>query len=138
MESEIEIKKVTLSQVHQIRHEVMWPDKPLDFVKLETDQDGLHLGLYKSQKLISIISLFIEEEEMQFRKFATVKEEQGKGFGTILLNYVLELAESKGITRVWCNARLSKSDYYKRFGMNVISEPYAKSRIAYVTMEKVN
>lgn len=138
MELEIVIKKVTLNQIYRIRHEVMWPDKLLDFVKLEADQDGIHLGLFQGQKLTSIVSLFVVKEEMQFRKFATVKTEQGKGFGTRLLNYVFEFVSNKDITRVWCNARLSKSDFYKRFGMKVISEPYVKSGIVYVTMEKVN
>jgi len=39
----IEIKQITAQETYNLRHEVMWPDKPLDFVKLDNDEEGLYL-----------------------------------------------------------------------------------------------
>ncbi len=73
MNSSYTIKEITTQEVLPIRHEVMWPDQPLDFVKLENDDTAIHLGLYVHNQLVSVISLFITDNEAQFRKFATLK-----------------------------------------------------------------
>ena len=52
----------------KIRHTVMYPD--LDFEKaiLPNDEEGLHLGLFDDNKLITVVSLFRTGDTMQFRK----------------------------------------------------------------------
>ena len=40
---------------------------------LQDDEDGLHFGLFNKEKLVSVVSLFIDGEEAQFRKFATLQ-----------------------------------------------------------------
>ena len=37
----------------------MWPDHPLEFVKLEEDAQGFHYGLWKENRLISIDILIL-------------------------------------------------------------------------------
>lgn len=65
-----------------LRHEVMWPDEDFDYIKLKDDDAGIHFGLFKENMLISVVSLFVDKDEAQFRKFATLKSEQGKGYGS--------------------------------------------------------
>lgn len=101
---ETKIRKVEKEQVWELRHKVMWSDKPFDYIKLEDDYLGIHFGLFKGNMLISVISLFINNEEAQFRKFATLQKEQGKGYGSALLDTVLKEAKNHGVKRVWCNA----------------------------------
>lgn len=132
----VSIKEVPLETVWRIRQEVMWRDKPLSFVKLELDYTAKHIGLLRNQEVKSVVSLFQKNDELQFRKFATIESEQGKGFGTMLLNHVFQFVEKNNITRIWCNARQKKIGYYQRFGMFITSEPYDKEGIMYVTMEK--
>ncbi len=43
----MEIKAIQASQTWQIRHEVMWPDQPFEFVQLEEDNSGFHFGVLK-------------------------------------------------------------------------------------------
>ena len=83
----IEIREIKAEDTWPMRHKVMWPDQPLDYVILPQDEEGLHYGLFKEDKLISVISLFINQEEAQFRKFATATEAQGKGYGSALLHH---------------------------------------------------
>lgn len=129
------IKEITPQEVWPVRQIVMWPDKPLDFIKIENDHEGGHYGLFQGEKLSSVVSCFEAEGELQFRKFATLKEEQGKGLGTLLLNFIFEVAREKGMKRVWCNARLDKSTFYKKFGLKATEERFVKDGVDFVIME---
>ena len=130
------IKEISPQEVWPIRQMVMWPDKPLDFIKIANDHEGVHYGLFKGGKLCSVVSCFEADGELQFRKFATLKEEQGKGLGTLLLNYILGIARAKGMKRVWCNARFNKSNFYIKFGLKKTEEKFVKEGAGYVIMER--
>jgi len=130
------IIEITAEQTIPIRHKVMWPNQPLEFVKLPEDDKGLHYGLYVDDQLTSIISLFINGKEAQFRKFATLESHQGKGYGSILLNEIMQIAATESLTKIWCNARQSKTNYYTKFGMKVTNKTYVKGGIDFVIMER--
>lgn len=84
------ITNIHKEEAWEIRHKVMWPDKEFDFIKLDNDESGIHYGLYKDNQIVSVLSLFVTNNEGQFRKFATLSEEQGNGLGSVLLNYVIK------------------------------------------------
>lgn len=132
----IEIKKIPAEETLDLRHRVMWPDHSIEFVQLPEDNEGEHFGLFKSNVLISVVSLFIQNGEAQFRKFATETSEQGKGYGSHLLSYLMEYTLSKKIHRIWCNSRVNKSSYYKRFGLTKTEITYTKGGIEFVVLEK--
>ena len=132
------IKEIDSQKTLPIRHLVMWPNKPLNYVKLPLDNKGRHYGLYFDRKIISVISIFKSNNELQFRKFATLKEYQGNGFGTKLLNFVFDLARQENINRIWCNARVDKTNFYKRFGLEKTDVFFEKSGTKYVIMEKIS
>lgn len=131
----MEIKSIKASQTWQIRHEVMWPDQPLEFVQLEEDNLGLHFGVFDQEKLISIVSCFVVDDEMQFRKLATLPEFQGKGSASQLLHYILKLAKEKNLTKVWCNARTNKKSFYEKFGMKDTLKTFIKANQEFTIME---
>nr|WP_232381184.1 GNAT family N-acetyltransferase [Paenibacillus tianjinensis] len=119
----------------QLRHEVMWPERELDYVKLEDDDAGAHYGLFEGEQMISVVSLFIDGSEAQFRKFATLESMQGKGYGSKLLHHVLNEAASSGVKRVYCNARSHKASFYQKFGLAVTDRTFTKGGKDYVIME---
>lgn len=131
----MEIKAIEASQTWQIRHEVMWPDKPFEFVQLEEDNLGLHFGVFDQEKLVSIVSCFIVDDEMQFRKLATLEEFQGKGIASQLLNYILKLAKEKNLNKMWCNARTNKKTFYEKFGMKDTHKTFVKANQKFTIME---
>lgn len=75
------IREISPQETWPIRHKVMWPNESFEYVKLPIDEKGLHLGLWANDTLVSVVSLFMIKEMGQFRKFATLVEEQGKGYG---------------------------------------------------------
>jgi len=133
------ITHITPEQTWEIRHQVLWPDQPLDYVKIPNDADGLHFGCFVDGKLVSIISGFIDPatKDAQFRKFATLHEYQGKGYGSQLLSHLITELTSHGATRIWCNARVNATALYERFGMYKTNQTYTKLGFDYVVMEKL-
>ncbi|MFC0778349.1 GNAT family N-acetyltransferase [Flavobacterium sp. HJSW_4] len=131
----MEIKIINASDTWQIRHEVMWPDQPFEFVQLEEDNSGFHFGVFEEDKLVSIVSCFIDGKEIQFRKLATLEDYQGKGIASHLLKYILEFAKEKGLEKVWCNARSNKKSFYKKFGMKDTFKTFVKAGQEFTIME---
>lgn len=132
---EPQIEQIRFDLTWPIRHEAMYPDLPFDSIKLADDPNGLHFGLYIENQLIAVVSLFNKDRIYQFRKFATKTTEQGKGYGTILLNHIINYVRERGGQKLWCNARLSASGFYNKFGMVQTDEPYTSNGIEFVTME---
>ncbi|KQO21577.1 GNAT family acetyltransferase [Flavobacterium sp. Leaf82] len=131
----MEIREIESSQTWQIRHEVMWPNQPFEFVQLEEDDLGMHFGVFDQQKLVSIVSCFITNDEMQFRKLATLEDFQGKGIASKLIIYILELAKQKNLKKVWCNARSNKKTFYEKFGMVDTHKIFNKAGQEFTIME---
>jgi predicted GNAT family N-acyltransferase len=131
------IKQITAKETWPIRHTVMWPEQPLDFVKLKNDKEGSHFGLFLDEELVSVVSLFRNRDEGQFRKLATLPEHQGKGYGTRLLTKIIQIAQQEKLTRIWCNARSNKTDFYTQFGMKVTHSTFTKAGMDYIIMEKI-
>ncbi|WP_264553909.1 GNAT family N-acetyltransferase [Flavobacterium sp. N2038] len=131
----MKIIAINPSQTWQIRHEVMWPDQPFEFVQLEEDNDGLHFGVFDHDKLVSIVSCFIDGDEMQFRKLATLEDFQGKGIASELLKHILKLAKEKDLRKVWCNARNNKKSFYEKFGMIDTHKIFTKAGQEFTIME---
>jgi GNAT superfamily N-acetyltransferase len=133
---------IQLEQIHpaltwRIRHEAMYPDKPYDFVKLDDDYDGIHFGLYADDQLTAVISLFEQGETCQFRKFATLPEAQGKGFGKLLLAHVITFIKQTGAKKLWCNARTNAAGFYAKSGFQATSKTFTKNGFDFVIMELV-
>ena len=132
----LEIKEIKPSETLDLRHRILSPNKSVNLIILAEDDAGQHFGLFQSEKIVSVISLFVENDNAQFRKFATETTEQHKGYGSILLNYVIEESVKNNVTNLWCNARLTALGFYEKFGFEVVSEKWIKNDIEYVKMER--
>jgi len=112
----------------------MWPEKGTDFVKVPGDEAAKHYGCYCDEKLVSVLSVFVDGQSVQFRKFATLEEYQRKGFGTALLEHVLDDLKHQNYKQVWCSARFEKAVFYQKFGLKIVGEPFEKNGKWYVKM----
>ncbi|MBP4138588.1 GNAT family N-acetyltransferase [Flavobacterium geliluteum] len=131
------IKEIKASDTWKIRHEVMWPNQPFEFVQLEEDDEGLHFGAFINEELVTVVSCFIIADEMQFRKLATLESYQGQGMASRLLKYILQLAKDKGLKKVWCNARTNKKTFYTKFGLKDTQQTFTKAGQEFTIMEIV-
>lgn len=129
------ICSISAAATHPLRHAVLWPDKPLDYVRIASDEQGHHYGTYLNDELVAVISLFVEDTTARFRKFATRPDQQNKGLGTLLLRHVFAEASRLGATTICCDARLSAGPFYQRFGMQPTGEVFFKGDIPYQRYE---
>lgn len=132
----LSIRCITHEQTYPLRHSVLWPDKPLAYVRIKNDADGHHFGSFRDEELVAVISLFIDGETARFRKFAARPDCQRQGIGTHLLNHVIGEARRLGATTLWCDARLESAAFYQRFGMEAVSDVFYKGPIAYAKFSR--
>ena len=134
MPSAPEIRSILPAATYPLRHQVLWPDKPLDFVKIDDNEAGYHFGVFRGEEVVAVISLFMSGKEARFRKFATRPDCQGQGYGTALLHHVFNEARRLGAGHIWCDARQDSASFYARFGMQPEGEVFYKGPIPYVRM----
>lgn len=131
-----EIRPASLALVRDMRHRVMYPSLSPEAVILPDDESGTHLGLWADGRLVSVISCFDRGDSLQFRKFATETAMQGKGYGSAMLAFVMQDANARGKKKIWCNARVSATALYQKFGMTAVGEPWEQYGLAFIKMEK--
>lgn len=119
-----------------MRQKVMYPDFTVEQVKLKDDAQGRHFGLFAGDELTVVVSLFIKNKNLQFRKLATLTGQQGKGYGKQMMQFILELASAENLRMVWCNARLTAAPFYRQFGFEVFGETWQQDGHTFVIMQK--
>lgn len=134
MSTPVIIRPIRLEDTYALRHQVLWPDKPLAYVRIEDDDAGHHFGAFQQGELVAVISLFVQDQTARFRKFATRPDWQGQGLGSALLRHVFGEARQLGATHIWCDARQDSAGFYARFGLRPEGETFYKGPIAYVRM----
>ena len=132
----MEIKPAAIAEVWAMRQAVMYPGEPIEMVKLPDDDSGVHTGVYEGDELLSVISFFEKNNELQFRKFATRTDKQGQGYGSRLLQYVMDEAVRRQVVAIWCNARTNAIPFYQRFGMQPEGESWEKWGHTFIIMKK--
>jgi predicted GNAT family N-acyltransferase len=131
----VQIEQIRYELTWRIRHEVMYPDLPFSAIKLPADPDGVHFGLYAGDQLTSVVSVFYQGRCYQFRKLATLNAAQGKGYGSMLLSYIIAYITREGADTIWCNARVSALKFYEKFGFRQKGDYFSEHGIDFVIME---
>jgi GNAT superfamily N-acetyltransferase len=136
------IRAIAAEDTYPLRQAVLWPDKPLDFVKVADDADGQHFGAFRQTELVAVISLFGPGHDApggltRFRKFATHPDYQRQGIGSALLTHVFAEAIRLGASGIWCDARLDAAPLYQRFGMEPEGAVFYKGPIPYSRMSRM-
>ena len=132
----VSICQIIAEQTWPMRQSVMYPDFSIDQVKLKDDLIGRHFGLFLGEELIVVVSVFVQDEALQFRKLATQTNQQGKGYGRQMVQFILNLASAENLKTVWCNARLSAAAFYKLFGFESCGETWNQDGHDFVVMQK--
>ncbi|KIM83581.1 hypothetical protein PILCRDRAFT_6998 [Piloderma croceum F 1598] len=157
-DSQVVIVPIKVEDTIPLRHSVLWPEREVSYVSLPEDNEGYHFGAFlPSQRRdtpICIISLFLaaiprtEVDDSpsnaehhtgaaRFRKFACHPVYQRRGIGTKLLEHVFSVAFSElGVTVIWCDARVTSIDWYKKRGMTSSGGIFRKDGLEYIRMQK--
>ncbi|MBN3494033.1 GNAT family N-acetyltransferase [Vibrio neptunius] len=130
----MDVRKISAEDTLALRHLVLWPEKSVDFCRLEEDDASLHFGAFVAGKLVCVASVFVTDDVARLRKFATSPEYQGQGIGSNLLKVIISQLQNTGVIVFWCDARESALSVYKRIGMAELGECFYKGDIPYYKM----
>jgi GNAT superfamily N-acetyltransferase len=134
MSSNLRVCTVDQDAVLVIRQQVLWPDKPVQFSRLEQDSNGIHFGAMFYDQLVGVISAFSVHDAIQFRKLAVLHAYQRQGVGRALIERVKQHARTIGASMIYCDSRATASAFYKRQGFTEEGAPFVKSGIPFVRM----
>ncbi|MBB5395882.1 GNAT family N-acetyltransferase [Mucilaginibacter sp. AK015] len=133
----ISIEQITPHLTWRLRRDVLYPGQYLHDMEMDEDNHGYHFGAFENNALVGVVSLFKHsDDDWQFRKFAVVADVQKKGIGTQLLNYITTFVVRENGTRLWCNARLSATGFYQKFGFTKTGSEFHKNGFDYLIMQK--
>jgi len=133
----ISIEQITPYLTHRLRRDVMYPGKKIFEMEMDEDNDGIHFGAFRDNKLVGVVSLFQTGTDFQFRKLAVDPTIQKTGIGSSLLKQITVYAKENSGNRLWCNARLTAIGFYLKAGFIETGKFYSKNSIDYEIMEKV-
>ena len=129
----MEIKKISSIETHPIRHEVLRKGKSIVTCQFKGDDDEntTHFGLFLEDKLVGIISifkennnLFSESNQFQIRGMAVLEAFQGKGFGAQLVKKAENHCINLNADLIWFNARENAVPFYKKLDYKIIGDSF--------------
>ena len=127
------IKFVPLEVVLPLRSKMLRNNAPLDACVFPTDEyDGVfHLAYYADENEIATVATFFPQNMedkagngYQLRGMATDDAFFGKGYGASLVKYAVDYIKEAKAEYIWCNARTSAVDFYKKQGFEIVSEEF--------------
>lgn len=110
---------------------MLWPDAPLDHVKLEQDPDGLHIGAFWETELVGVGSFFLDGAAARLRKLAVLPKMQGQGIGSRIIAEGANALRARQVSELWCNARCTATGFYGDLGFQIDPLVFMKSGEAY-------
>jgi GNAT superfamily N-acetyltransferase len=138
MTAEIEICRVGVEKILDLRHRILRAGMPPESARFEGDEADttLHLAAYglgasgrADGQAIGCLSLMLNsfegESAWQLRGMAVEEGLQQRGLGRQLLTQAEAAAESEDRARLlWCNARVPAAGFYQKHGWAIVSEVF--------------
>ena len=131
----LKVEKVSSHVVRPLRHKVLRPNLPLEASIMPTDDqhDSAHFMVKKSGNILCVASIYYESFEAmpvkratRLRGMATEAAEIRKGYGTMVLNGVIQYLKMETDTEIlWCNARVTAFGFYEKRGFTIVGKEFA-------------
>ncbi|MDI9257785.1 GNAT family N-acetyltransferase [Flavobacterium sedimenticola] len=127
------ILKITAQDTFEVRHPVLRRGKPLESCRFDGDDLATthHFGLYENHQLKGVISLFEQQNaafenpnQVQIRGMAVLENQQGKGYGRLLVQHCETVLRQGATDIIWFNARESAVDFYRKLGYEIIGDSF--------------
>ncbi|PQZ50986.1 GNAT family N-acetyltransferase [Bacillus sp. MYb209] len=123
----ITVKHIDASETYLFRQTILRPNQPLEDCKYPSDYetDTFHLGAFINDELISIASFSKEiYPDLQtgihyrLRGMATLPNFRNQRAGSSLIHKAEQILQERNANILWCNGRITVTDYYKRLGFH--------------------
>lgn len=125
---DIAVRQVTAADVYPLRNKVLRPNQALSACvwAQDAEPDTAHFAAVLNSQIVGIASIAICPRDgdppntWRLRGMATAPELQGQGIGAKVLAKCLEHAKSRGGASIWCNARTSALEFYRKYGFETV------------------
>jgi N-acetylglutamate synthase-like GNAT family acetyltransferase len=127
-------------QYYQLRFDVLrepWGQLPGS--EILTDEDSaIHAMLMDDGITLGVARMHLSDESQgQIRCVAVAQNQQGKGIGKKLMNFLEDKAKEKGWKEIILEARENAVPFYKSIGYEIVKESYLLfGKIQHYTMQK--
>ncbi len=142
----IQIREIKAEDTYQIRKKELRKNITLsEKVPGDFDENTIHLGVFDLDELVCVATFMktkspaFRGEQYQLRGMATEETHQRKGLGTAVLLEAEDILIKKDVDILWCNARVSALDFYKKLGYKTVGEVFKIPQIGphYVMYKKL-
>lgn len=104
---------------------------------LQLEKEDTHFGVYKQGRLIATAILKAENSKIcKMKQVVVCPSMQGAGIGGQLLTFLEQHAQSSGFKRIYCHARVSAVEFYRRHQYETEGDVFEEVTIPHLKMIK--
>jgi isoleucyl-tRNA synthetase len=103
--------------------------------KYDFDADELHYVVYREEKPIAVMRVWLKENSLNLQRFSVLKEFRRRGIASDLLRIVIGDAFSlSNVKEIEFHAQAYLKDFYRKFGFETVGEEFEEVGIKHVEM----
>ncbi|MEK8180564.1 GNAT family N-acetyltransferase [Flavobacterium buctense] len=129
----ITIRKISAQETYTVRHPVLRKGKQIESCHFDGDDldTTSHFGLHENDQIKGVISLFEnnnplfeDKKQTQIRGMAVLENNQGKGYGRLLVEHSEKILKTQNTPLIWFNARINAVGFYQKMGYQIIGNSF--------------
>lgn len=117
--------EILWKQYYQLRYEILrapWNQGTPDDID-PTDSTSIHAALILDEQILAVGRLHkIDDDHGQIRYMAVSNNQQGKGFGTMVLKYLENQGKLLGLKEIILQARQNAIQFYETNGYSITGD----------------
>ncbi|MBI3035577.1 GNAT family N-acetyltransferase [Candidatus Woesearchaeota archaeon] len=100
----------------------------------EFDKTAKHFALYYKNRPVGCARIRFINRKAKLERIAVLKEYRGKGFGKIIVDYLIKYCKKKKMKKIFMNAQYYLKDYYKKLGFKPKGIIFEEAGIKHIKM----
>lgn len=128
--------KKELENVFKIRHIVFIKEQnvPENIEIDKFDKSAKHMIVLYKNKPIGCARIRFIGSKAKLERIAVLKSYRGKGFGKMIVNYMVNYCKNKNVKKIIMNSQYYLKDYYKKFGFKPRGKTFVEAGIKHIEM----
>jgi predicted nucleotidyltransferase component of viral defense system/N-acetylglutamate synthase-like GNAT family acetyltransferase len=133
----IEYGEKEYAQAILLRKEVLYKTRILSSDDYNKEENHLQIAGFVNDIIIATCSLVPEGDNCCMRYVAIKADVQGNGIGSKMLEYFEKQAIDKGFKSIYCHARVTAINFYKKNGYLTEGDVFEHFTISHIKMRKI-
>lgn len=128
--------KKELEEVYKIREIVFIKEQnvPKNIEIDKFDKSAKHIVVLYKNKSIGCARVRFIGGKAKLERIAVLKSSRGKGFGKMIVNYMVNYCKNKNVKEIVMNSQFYLKDYYKKFGFKPMGKTFMEAGIKHIRM----